>query len=354
MKRFIGIDIIKVLAAFFVISVHFFLNTNYYYINLVGENLFFQTFFRWFFLISVPLFMLCTGYLQSKKQFCLKYYKGLLPVLGIYLFYSISSILVRTYYFDQKQFLFQWLYDIMNFQANPYSWYINMYIGLFLLIPFINLIYNNLKNKKEKIVLIMTVVALCGLPSFFNYMPIDIQGKKPIFFPDWWKGIYPLAYYFIGCYIKEYKLKINKILALILFVIVILIETFLTFYFSRGKFFVTAIGEYDSILVIISSFLFFIIFYDINIKKAKINKIISSIAALSLDIYLCSFIVDSFIYRYVMENIFKTNFQIIYWFIPIVGTIIISTVLLSFIRKGITNLFINSWNKLMKSGTSIN
>ena len=26
--------------------------------------------------------------------------------------------------------------------------------------------------------------------------------------PDWWIGIYPLTYYFIGCYLKEYKVTI--------------------------------------------------------------------------------------------------------------------------------------------------
>ena len=32
---------------------------------------------------------------------------------------------------------------IFNFTACPNAWYLEMYIGLFLLIPFLNIIYNN-------------------------------------------------------------------------------------------------------------------------------------------------------------------------------------------------------------------
>ena len=28
--------------------------------------------------------------------------------------------------------------------------------------------------------------------------------------PDWWINIYPLTYYFIGCYLKEYQIKMKK------------------------------------------------------------------------------------------------------------------------------------------------
>ena len=81
--------------------------------------------------------------------------------------------------------------SILNFDIG-YSWYIKMYLGLFLLIPFINLIYNNLKNKKQKQVLILTMLVLTSFQGIFNI--------KYNLIPDWWISIYPLTYYFIGCY----------------------------------------------------------------------------------------------------------------------------------------------------------
>lgn len=339
MKRFIGIDIIKVFAVLFVISVHFFRNTNYYGQPLTpGENLFTQTALRWLFIICVPLFITVTGYLQSRKKLSVKYYKGLLPVLGIYLLYSIGTILVRIFYFKEDQHIIKWIYEILSFKSIEYSWYVNMYIGLFLLIPFLNLIFNNLKNMKEHLFLISTLVVMTGLPGLFNYMPLTIFESNIVYFPDWWLGIYPLAYYFIGCYIKEYKPEVNKLFAGILLLLIILLQTILTYHFSHGGPFVSVIGEYGSLLVMISTTLFFIIFYDVDIKNKAISKAISTVGGLTLDIYLSSYLVDRFVYQYVMVNVFKSTYQIIYYFVPIVGTIIITTVVIGIVRKIIIDL----------------
>ena len=43
-----------------------------------------------------------------------------------------------------------------------------MYIGLFLLIPFLNAMWRGLKGQKQKILLIATLLALTTLPSLFN------------------------------------------------------------------------------------------------------------------------------------------------------------------------------------------
>ena len=39
--------------------------------------------------------------------------------------------------------------SFFDFTAAQYAWYVEMYIGLFLLIPFLNLIYNNLKSQRQ-------------------------------------------------------------------------------------------------------------------------------------------------------------------------------------------------------------
>lgn len=41
-----------------------------------------------------------------------------------------------------------------------------MYIGLYLLIPFFNVLYHNLKGKKE--ILIITLIIFMALPGIFN------------------------------------------------------------------------------------------------------------------------------------------------------------------------------------------
>ena len=102
-----------------------------------------------------------------------------------------------------------------------------MYIGLFLLIPFLNLIYNNLGSKKHKIVLICTMLFLTSLPTIVNIYNFRLGFSADMFFNDgelrnkilpfWWKSMYPVTYYFIGAYFSEYKPKIDRKLNILCF-----------------------------------------------------------------------------------------------------------------------------------------
>lgn len=47
-KRNINIDLIKCVAIFSVISVHFFLNTEFYKVKIIGSNLYLGVFLRLF------------------------------------------------------------------------------------------------------------------------------------------------------------------------------------------------------------------------------------------------------------------------------------------------------------------
>ena len=105
-------------------------------------------------MISVPLFLLLTGYLMRKKELSKKYYSGIKKTLSIYILASLACLIYKVLFLNMNYSLFGIIKDILGFSLAKYSWYIEMYIGLFLLIPFLNLIYNNLKTKKEKQTLI--------------------------------------------------------------------------------------------------------------------------------------------------------------------------------------------------------
>ncbi|MCC3356907.1 acyltransferase family protein [Bacillus sp. REN16] len=260
-------------------------------------------------------------------------YKGLLNVLCVYIFYSLISILVRVYHFHDTKSITDWIYSILSFQANGYSWYVNMYIGIFLLILFLNLIFNGLNTRKERHILILTFLLLSGVPNFVNVLPVLINESRILYFPDWWAGIYPLTYFFIGCYIREYRPKVNKPFALLSFVFIILVETFLCYYYSDNGPFVDAVGYYGPLMIIASSVLFFIIFYDIDIKNKVLSSIFGTLGGLTLDIFLASFISDLLVYEYIRNNVFESQFQIIYYFVPIIGTILMISIAMSLIRK---------------------
>lgn len=171
-----------------------------------------------------------------------------------------------------------------------------MYLGLFLLIPFLNVLYKNLKSKKEKQALIITLLALVSFAPVFNYLKY-----KDLFLyliPDYWTLIYPLIYYFIGCYISEYKIKIDKKKGLIALLGILLITTISLYIYSKNQVFSWSfLGTYGGITTVISSTLIFLLLYDIKIKENFTSKIIQNISTLSLDIYLFSYISDKILYK---------------------------------------------------------
>lgn len=166
-NRNINIDLIKCIAVFSVISVHFFANTGFYDKTILGNNMYVAVFFRTLFMICVPLFMITTGYLMKNKTLSKKYYLGISRVLIIYLLDAVLYLSYNILYLNQQLGIKRIVYNVLNFEIG-YSWYVEMYIGLFLLIPFINLIYNNLKSKKQKQILIITMFILTSFQGIFN------------------------------------------------------------------------------------------------------------------------------------------------------------------------------------------
>ena len=295
-KRNINIDLVKTIAVFSVISVHFFSNAGFYD-KVISKNMYLGVLFRTLFMICVPLFMITTGYLMKNKMLSKKYYLGINRVLIIYLLDAILYLGYNNIYNGESFSIKHIIASILKFDIG-YSWYIEMYIGLFLIIPFINLIYNNLKSKKEKQILIITMFILTSFQGIFNI--------KYTLIPDWWINIYPLTYYFIGCYLKEYKINISKITNILLFVIVLIISWLINIYFSKGNNFIWGVyNDWGSIFNVLTSTLIFIFIINLNLSKLsnKLKKIIVKISELSLGIYLTSSIVDDFLYFNYFKNI---------------------------------------------------
>lgn len=299
-NRKIGLDLVRVLATLFVVSVHFFMNSGFYGIKFAGKKMFVAGAFRWLFYICCPLFMILTGYLNSNKKCEKSFYKKIIPIISSYIFICIAALLFRIFYLNEKISLFAAIIKIFSFEAVGYAWYVEMYIGLFLLIPFLNVLYNSLKDKKNKLILIATLLLITSLPPLTNVLTIN--NIKLNIFPDWWVNIYPFVYYFIGCFIKEYAPLKNKKMKLFgLLTMLLLLETGLSYVFSiiyTPNFSRGFLGGYNCLLTIIISTLFFLLFYDVDIKSKYIKQPLAFISNLSLEIYLFSYISDKLVYGY--------------------------------------------------------
>lgn len=148
-----------------------------------------------------------------------KYYiNGLIKILGFYSLTSLFTAFYKNLYFHENIGFWDFIRATLKFTLIPYAWYVEMYVGLFLLIPFLNILYRGIETKKLKNILIFSILILTALTSVTNIFqfnsywilhPISSEDYTEIV-PNYWLSIYPITYYFIGCYIKEFKFKIRK------------------------------------------------------------------------------------------------------------------------------------------------
>ena len=319
-KRDIGIDIVKTIAILSVVGVHFFLNTKFYRVDLNNTNLFIQTIIQQICLTCIPLFVMSTGYLNNNTKIDKTYFKKILPIIYIYLLYSVPALIYRCHIGEIPFDIPLWIKQVLVFKGHRYSWYINLYFGLFLLIPFLNRMYNSLENKKEKTILIGILTLLTCATAI-----------RILHLPNYWSSIYPLTYYFIGKYIREFKPSMNTVKNIILLVLVILVQAFLEYISADKGVYKHILTDYSSIIRLIQGYLLFILVYKIEVNNNKFRSILTEISKLTLDIYLASFITDRLTYKVLKPyNISQENY--IYLMIPLVFTSFIFAYLIARLR----------------------
>ena len=79
-ERIAGIDIVKTIAAVFVVSIHQIAQTHIMAVNLSGAAPFALVMFRYIVMACVPLFIMSTGYKKINKEPTKKFYLGILPI----------------------------------------------------------------------------------------------------------------------------------------------------------------------------------------------------------------------------------------------------------------------------------
>ena len=339
-QRIIGLDLLRCCAIFFVIAGHFFsLNTEFRTSEFSGVSIFIQGIFFSLFSSGVPLFIMLTGYLNKNKTVTKEYYKSGIRVIVSYVFFSIITILFRKYYLHEGLSWAEWGLKILDFSAIPYGWYIEMWIGLFLMTPFLNMLYKAIPTQWQKKILILTLYILTALPDLFNRYNVHLV-------PGFWSQCFPLTLFFIGTYISEYKpiLNIWKLLCCILVLCLINPVATLAYEFFYGPHTMIHIagGSWGVFGTIIAVSLF-VLLYQIDIKHSVIRKILTNISLLSLDMYLCCYIFDALTYPYFIKHFFIDQNQFGIWFFVIVpilfGVTFIAALAKDTVFKGIHKIF---------------
>lgn len=302
-----NMDLVRVVATLSLISLHFFAYTNFYKETIQEGDTYIACMIgaRIFFMQCVPLFVILSGYLLGKKELMPSYYKGIIYTVGIYVIVSIICVMYRIQINKQELTFTTALKTILNYSAAEYSWYIEMYFGLFALIPFLNLIYRNLQTKRQKQALLLTMLVLCTLPGMCN---VYANGTKVV--PAWWVSLWPLLYYFIGCYIREYSIKLSWVWNVVLLAAALVACTAFSYSRSVGKLFEWgAYNEWGGWHNVLLSVLTFTLLSNLKLQKIPdlLKGLLFGISKLSLGIYLSSWILDDYVYKRLTAEL--TNFR---------------------------------------------
>lgn len=200
MKRESGIDLVRITGLLFVVGVHQFLYNRFYYEPQTGIYMWGADIARWLFFCCNGIFMMLTGYLRCNKQYGSGCYKGLGGVLLSY-FLCCAIIFPVQYLLGEKLPLVDWLTRLVTF--GNYAWYVEMYIGLVLFSPVVNMGISKMRDKD----LVKFACIMFFVTSLHSVTALDI-------IPNYWSSLYPVTYYIIGAAIRRNQPKVKPWLGL--------------------------------------------------------------------------------------------------------------------------------------------
>lgn len=146
-----------------------------------------------------------------------------------------------------------------------------MWIGLFLLTPFLNILYRHIPNQKQKLVLLGTLFLITALPDWTNRYGLHLV-------PEFWVNCFPLFFYFAGAYIREYQPSISKIWGGVAIFGFCLLNPLFNTFFVKNHSMIQIAGDPSGIFGSVISILFFLIYYTWNTNCLPAKKMLAGIS----------------------------------------------------------------------------
>ncbi len=332
-SRDMNFELLRIISMLLIISSHYIIHSGILEtLNIFTFNYFFIDFVRALSRISVGLYVLITGYYMVKSKIKVK---KLFNTWTIVLFYSLIMCLISIL-IKENVGIKGIIKSFMPISSGLY-WFATVYVALYTLAPFINILVNRISKNQYKILLIILFLYLVIDKTIFignNY--IDARNGESL--------IWFVFLYLVAGYIRLYlKMQINKKLLIGITIIIPLIIVLLRFlsikYFDKS---LLSLFNFSNILNFTSLICFFLYFREIKIKNEKINNIIGKIAPLTFGIYL---IHDNVLFKYFMwKNIFKVSEfankpYLILHFVFTVLTVFVICGLIELIRTKVWQLF---------------
>lgn len=278
-----GLDLLRLMALFFVNGVHSFLYNGFYSQPQVGGAMWAANCLRWICYGCIGIFLMLTGYLKSQRKPDRKYFSGLIPILLGYLLTCLISFPIRHFVLNDTLTLAEWVEK--GFTFGNYAWYVEMYIGLILVSPVINLALEQLKTRKELLWAAGIAFCVTALPSV----------TKENWIPNYWTALYPFTYYILGAVIRRLQPRIRVWEGIVMTAVWVGILGMISLLATDEGFSKGFTQGYGGFWVSIMVTLIFLTFYRVKLKP-KAAKIAAWMAGGVFEGYILSRLFDVWIY----------------------------------------------------------
>ena len=289
-QREFGLDLTRAAAVTLVLSVHFFQNSGYAETPLLGGAMALSTIVRMACLPCVPLFMMLTGWLCIGRRWSPGYYRKLLPILLTYVLAGAACMLFRIFWLGEEYSPRLFFLMMLEYSAAPYAWYIEMYIGLFLLSPFLNAAWRGLGDRERR-ALVITLAAVTFVPALLNF--------RYKLVPGWWANIYPLTYYFLGAWLREHPVRAKGWTLILGWLGLAALTGGVIFLRYKGQVFVSSNWNYYQSPLVAGET---VCLFSLLVRRrgtgvpAPLRWCVGKLSQLSLPLYLLSYITDRLLY----------------------------------------------------------
>jgi len=266
-----GFELMRIISIIMIVALHLLGHGGI--LDYVGNSNYAFWTIEAFVSVAVNCYVLLSGYFLITSNFKLKklfwlYFQVVFYTLAIYIIF----VCINLAPFDYKK-LIQVLLPI----SSRRYWFISCYIGLYLLVPFLNKLILNLNKKQTQILILLLFLFFCRfnvLLPIFSTLNTD-NGYGLVWF---------VCLYCFSSYIRlHYNRKINKYIYLLLYIIICMLTSLL-----HTKLGIENLYYYSSVTIFLSSVFLFLFFRELDLKNPVVNKAIYTLAPLSLGVYLIS------------------------------------------------------------------
>ena len=173
---------------------------------------------RMFCLSGAAVLSAGTGYILSSKKYSMGYFKIFIRLLYVYVICSAVAIAMRLTLLQEEMTYPEILQAFLRFKTTDTSSFAGMYFGILLAAPFLNAAIQGLPNRNARLLF------LCLAAAFGTLQPIlYIEGIYLL--PEWCLGLFPVAAYVAGAYLKRYLKKRHIPVFLLVMLLLIAAET---------------------------------------------------------------------------------------------------------------------------------